>query len=82
MSLFCNALLYVHSNFANVLTRKRKLVALLLLSHRCIVTISVLWLFLTVPWVGLQCVIVVFPEHTHLLFAFACYERDVVSFLL
>ena len=22
----------------------------------------------TVPWVGLQCVIVVFPDHTHLLF--------------
>ena len=22
--------------------------------------------FLTVPWIGLQCVIVVFPEHTHL----------------
>ena len=21
-----------------------------------------------VPWVGLQCVIVVFPDHTHLLF--------------
>ena len=28
----------------------------------------VMWLFLTVPWVGLQCVIVVFPDHTHLLF--------------
>ena len=25
-------------------------------------------LFLEVPWVGLQCVIVVFPDHTHLLF--------------
>ena len=24
--------------------------------------------FLTVPWVGLQCVIVAFPGHTHLLF--------------
>ena len=30
--------------------------------------INVLWLFLTVPWVGLQCVIVVFSDHTHLLF--------------
>ena len=28
----------------------------------------VLWLFLTVPWVDLQCAIVVFPDHTHLLF--------------
>ena len=50
-----------------ILKRKRKLVALLLLSNRCIVNINVLWLFLTVPWVGLQCVIVVFPDHTHLL---------------
>ena len=51
------------------LKRKRKLVALLLLSlsYRCIVTINVLWLFLTLPWVGLQCVIVVFLDHTHLL---------------
>ena len=32
----------------------------------CIVTINVLWLFLTVPWVGLQYVVVVFPDHTHL----------------
>ena len=30
--------------------------------------LSVLWLFLTVPWVGLQPVIVVFPDHAHLLF--------------
>ena len=27
-----------------------------------------LWLFLMVMWVGLQCVIVVFPDHTRLLF--------------
>ena len=32
----------------------------------CIVIINVMWLFLTVPWVGLQYVIVVFPFHTHL----------------
>ena len=62
--LFCYALLCVHSSFA----MKRKLVTLLLLSYICIVAINVLWLFLTVPWVGLQCVIVVFPDHTHLLF--------------
>ena len=66
--LFCYVLLCVHSSFANILKRKRKLVALLLLSYRCIVTIHVLWLFLTVPWSDLQCVIVVFPDHTHLLF--------------
>ena len=33
-----------------------------------IVTINVLWLFLTVQWVGLPFVIVVFSDHTHLLF--------------
>ena len=65
--LFCYALLCVHSSFAIILKRKRKLVALLLLSYRCIVTIKILWLFLTLQWVGLQYVIVVFPEHTHLL---------------
>ena len=31
-------------------------------------TVSVLWLFLMVPLVGLQCVIEVFPDHTQLLF--------------
>ena len=64
LHLFCFALLCVHSSFAIILKRKRKLVDMLLLSYRCIVTIDVLWLFLTVPWVGLQCVIVVFPDHT------------------
>ena len=63
------ALHYVHSSFAIILMRKRELVALLLLSFGCLVTVNLLRLFLTVPWVGLQCVIVVFPDHTHLLFA-------------
>ena len=44
------------------------LVALLLVSYRCIVTINVLWLFLTEQWVGLQYMIVVFPDHTHFLY--------------
>ena len=34
----------------------------------CLVAIFVLWFFLAVPWVGMQCVIVVFPDHTHLRF--------------
>ena len=68
LSLFCYALLCVHSSFAIILKRNRSLVALLLLSYRCIVTINVLWLFLTVPWVGLRSVIVVLPDHTHLPF--------------
>ena len=54
LSLFCYSLLCVHSSFAIILKRKRNLVALLLLSYRCLVTVNVLWLFLTVPLVGLQ----------------------------
>ena len=64
--LFCYVLLNVYSSVAIIW--KRWLVALLLLSYRCFVTINVLWLFLTVTWVGLQYVIVVLPDHTHLLF--------------
>ena len=45
---------------------KRELVALLSLSSWCLV--MVVWLFLAMPWVCLQFVIVVFPDHTHLLF--------------
>ena len=30
-------------------------------------TVIILWFFLTVPWVGLQCVFVLFPDQTHLL---------------
>ena len=58
----------VLSSFAIIMKRKRELVALLLLSDGCFVSLNVLWLFCTVPWVGLQCEIVVFPDHTHLLF--------------
>ena len=48
---------------------KRELVALLCLSSWCLVI--VVWLFLAVPWVCLKFVIVVFPDHTHLLFLVA-----------
>ena len=50
------------------LKRKRELVALLLLSYGCLVTVNVLWLFPLVSWVGLLCVIVFFSDHTQLLF--------------
>ena len=30
----------------------------------CLVAVSVQWVFLTVQWVGLQCVFVAFPDHT------------------
>ena len=71
-SLFRYALLcviFIFHGFAIILKRKIELFALLLLSHACLVTVNVLWLFLTVPWVGRQCVIVVFPDHTRLLFS-------------
>ena len=68
LSLFCYVLLCVYCIFAIILKSKRKLVALVLLSYRCVVTINFLWLFLTMPWVGLQCVIVVFSDQTHLFF--------------
>ena len=55
--LFCYALLCILSSFAIILKRKRKLVAFLLLSYRCVVTMNALWLFFTVSCVGLQCVI-------------------------
>ena len=67
LSLFCYALFCIHSSFAIILKRNRKLFALLFLSYRSIVTINVMWLFLTVPWVGLQYVIVICPDHTHFL---------------
>ena len=73
--LFWYALLCVLSSCANILKRKRELVALLLLSYGCLVTLYVMWLFLSVPWVGLQCVIVVFPDHTHLLFNFTQFSN-------
>ena len=57
----------VLSSFAISLMCKRELVALLCSSSWCLVTGIVLWLFLTVPWVGLQFVIMVFSDHTYLL---------------
>ena len=68
-SMFCYALLYVLFSFAIVLMEKRELVVLLSLSIRCLVI--VVWLFLAVLWGCLQFVIVVFPDHTYLLFLFA-----------
>ena len=66
--MLCHAVLFVLSSFAVILLRKRGLVALLSLFSWCPVTVIVLRLFLTVLLVCLQCVIVVFLAHTHLLF--------------
>ena len=70
MSMFCCALLYVHSSIAIILMGKRELIALLNLSSWCLVMVE--QLFLVVPRGGLQFVIVVLPDHTHLLF-FMCF---------
>ena len=64
---FCT-LLYVHSSIANILMGKRELIALLNLSFWCLVMVE--RLFLTVPRGCLQFVIVVFPDHTHLLYLY------------
>ena len=64
--MFSCALLYVHNSFAVILMGKRELDALLSLTSWCLV-ISVC-LLLAMPRVCLQFVIVVFPDHTHLLF--------------
>ena len=65
-SMFCCTLLYVHSSIAIILMGKSELVALLNLSSWCLVMVE--WLFLAVPWGCLRFVIVVIPDHTHLLF--------------
>ena len=65
-SMYCCTLLYVHSSIAIILMGKRELIALLNLSSWCLVMVE--RLFLAVPRGCLQFVIVVFPDHTHLLF--------------
>ena len=64
--MFCCTLLYVHSSISIILMGKRELVALLNLSSWCLVMVE--RLFLAVPRGCLRFVIVVFPDHTHLLF--------------
>ena len=65
--MFCCTLLYVHSCIAIILMGKRELIAFLNLSSWCLVMVK--RLFLAMPRGCLQFVmIVVFPDHTHLLF--------------
>ena len=65
-SMFCFTLVYVHSSVAIILMGKRELVALLDLSSWCLVMVE--RLFLAVSWGCLRFLIVVFPDHNHLLF--------------
>ena len=64
--MFCRTLLYVHSSIAIILMGKRELIALLNLSPWCLVMVE--WLFLAVHRGCLQFVILVFLDHTHLLY--------------
>ena len=64
--MFCCTLLCVRSSIAIILMGKRELVALLNLSSWCLVMVE--RLFLAMPQGCLRFVIVVFPDHTHLLF--------------
>ena len=65
-SMFCCTLLYVTSSVSIILMGKRELVALLNLSPWYPVMVE--RLFIAVPRGCLRFVIVVFPDHTHLLF--------------
>ena len=65
-SMFCCTLLYVHSSITIILMGKNELIALLNLSSWYLVMVE--RLFLEGPLGCLQFVIVVFPDHTHLLF--------------
>ena len=70
VSMFCCALLYVHSSFAIVLMGKRELVALLSLSSWCLV--MVVWLFLAVSLDCLQFVMIILT-----IFDFYEVDRDI-----
>ena len=65
--MFCCKLLCVHSSVAVILLGKRELIALLSLSSWCLVVVE--RLFLALLRGCLQFLIVVFPDHTHLLFS-------------
>ena len=64
--MLCYALLCVYSSIAIILMGKRELVALLNLSFWCLVVVE--RFFLALPRGCLRFVIVVLPDHTHLLF--------------
>ena len=77
--MFCCMLLYVYSSIAIILMGKRELIALLNLSSWCLVMVE--RLFLAVPRGCLQFVIVVFPDHIHLLF-FIVIKQNISHFVI
>ena len=77
-SLFRCTLLYVHSSIVIILMGKRELIALRNLSAWCLVMVEPL--FLAVPRGCLQFVIVVLPDHTHLLFLNYIFNMINITF--
>ena len=65
--LFCSSFLSFQVLVLSRWGRERELGALVWSEFR---VVSVLWIFLVVPWVGLSYVVVAFPGHTHLLVGF------------
>ena len=74
LSLFCYALLCVHSGFVIILKRKRKFVAFGIFVLQSFFYYKCSVVFPTVPWVGLQYVIVVFHDHTPLGMVLDCID--------
>ena len=65
-SLFYYFSILCSSDNTIILIGNRELIVILLLSSLYLVTVTDLCLFLTMPWVGLQCIIVVFSDPPHL----------------
>ena len=76
--MFCCTLLYVHSSIAIILMGQRELDALHFLSSWCLMMVE--RLFLAIPQSCLRFVIVVFPDHTRLLFLFYLLPELAQSF--
>ena len=70
----------VHSSYSIISMGKRELIALLWLSSWCLAIVVLL--FLTIPQVCLQLVIVVFPDHTHLLFLYIHNNSAIIQIRL
>ena len=80
--IFCYAVLSVLSIFAIIMIsgRENSPGCFTLIVFLMFCAVNVVWLLLTVPWVGLLCTIVVFPDHTLLLFFIV--HKVVTNFLI
>ena len=65
LGLICYAVLCVNSSFSIISLGRKSWLISLFLSSWCHVAVIVPCLFLMVPRVGMQCMFVTFPCHTH-----------------